>query len=193
MRGAVAFVAVALASGHARGDHAGDLPPLFAEIGYVQHSFEGGLPDEAAVARQQPTRRGATAAAGSVRLLGGLGDFAYTGFELDIGGLLDVPTQPAPPETGYIAPTGVLGVHRVLAPVALSAELAFGARVVSYDKSVVETAARWQAQLRAGGEVFLGSTVSLGVLAGVGLRDRSDRMFAVYLGMHVAPYDHGRW
>lgn len=179
-----------------------NVPRLWLDVGYYHHVFTS-QPFTLGSSALTTTPADLTTVTGGpvFRILGGIGDWFYTGGELAPGFLQQTPQVPGPAPTvsDYLAMHAIAGVHASLFRIGASAELAGGFRYEDFEycplgdrkctggSEASQTRRELEARLRI--DVFLTPSLSLGTMFGKSLIDRDDRIVMLYLGLHLRNLD----
>jgi hypothetical protein len=171
-------------------------PALSFDFGVVGHRFVGervatGTGGAEARLASQPGDLIANAVAPQLRTALQLGRPVYLANELEFGRVV----SPGTVSATYAAVRGVAGLSVQLEPAVLSAELAGGARFLSYrmtsDASSVRQT-RGELQARARLDIWLTPRMTVGAMVGESLVDRGDTIVAVSIGGHLRAFGGAR-
>lgn len=207
------------------------LPKFFVELGSSMRAFQSGLPDRTGTVQHgleqfsyrvvMPTSSSGGASRdvamlSDVRMGVGLPHNLYTGFDLELGGLVAPATATAEMTTtpgAYGSPnvsqgngmvigfSGIAGYRAVGRRGSLAIEGAGGLRSVRYkfDSSYHDCATsttivdnRSVVEARARAEVWLNPWLTAGVTLGSNVLERDDWMAGIYLGAHSRAFAGGR-
>jgi hypothetical protein len=184
-----------------------DVPRVWIEVGYFHQRFaaEPFTLGPVALATTPPALDFSTAVEGfQLRMLGGIGRFAYTGVEMLAGGIDEMPhIDGVQPNDGmYMGMHAIAGAHVERYRIALGGELAAGFRATGFwycppdvsckNTQLSEMQARLELQWRLRVDLFAAPNWSVGFGYGQSLVDANDHVWMIGTTIHARVMD-GMW
>ena len=163
-------------------------PPTRLQLGVRGRHFATAAPADGATSAR--TAAGATEAAPSIDGVLGNAHFTMaTRYHAYLGGEVEVGTL-GTPGSNAAAVSAIAGAEGMSHFGSVGVELAGGWRTMRYSTEG-ENASSYGVEPRVRGEIFVGPQISLGALAGAGLRERT-WMAGLFLGIHSHDYGEAR-
>lgn len=193
------------------GEWSANVPSLSIDLGLAMHRFAGEtLASMGSFVENsksfgyrfgtEPGERLATSViAPQLRVTVAIAGPLYVASEFEVGGVRSGPRvwgeidggDAGPIATVYGAMRAAVGLRARFEPVALSGELAGGARMLQYtikDENATAFQTRGEVQARARLDLWLSPRMSLGAMVGTSLIDRGDTIVALSIGGHLRAF-----